>query len=167
MDCSPWGRKESDMTEQLPFHFLLSCIGEGNGNPLRCSCLENPRDRRAWWAAFSGVAQSRTRLKRLSSSSSLEVGESSDALEAQEDRDGTVAQGLPGKGFSVMYRCIGRMLTVGDMGHPGRAYPSGIRRSQVPEDHHPKLKRHPLVRVTVKCRLGMSFCQALILGLWR
>ena len=56
------------MTEQLHFHFLLSCIGEGNGNPLQCSCLENPRDRGAWWAAVCGVAQSRTRLKRLSSS---------------------------------------------------------------------------------------------------
>ena len=68
--CSPWGRSESDTTERLHFHFSLSCIGEGNGNPLRCSCLENPRDRGAWWAAVSGVAQSRTRLKRLSSSSS-------------------------------------------------------------------------------------------------
>ena len=58
------------MTEQLHFHFLLSCIGEGNGNPLQCSCLENPRDGGAWWAAVSGVTQSRTRLKRLSSSSS-------------------------------------------------------------------------------------------------
>src|SRR5574337_851194 len=48
MGCSPWGREESDMTERLPFHFLLSCIGEGNGNPLQCSCLENPRDRGAW-----------------------------------------------------------------------------------------------------------------------
>ena len=47
---SPWGHKESDMTEQRPFHFSLSCIGEGNGNPLQCSCLENPRDRGAWWA---------------------------------------------------------------------------------------------------------------------
>ena len=55
-------------TEQLHFHLSLSCIGEGNGNPLQCSCLENPRDRGAWWAATSGVAQSRTRLKRLSSS---------------------------------------------------------------------------------------------------
>ena len=54
----------------LPFHFSLSCIGEGNGNPLQCSCLESPRDREAWWAAVSGVAPSRTRLKRLSSSSS-------------------------------------------------------------------------------------------------
>ena len=57
-------------TERLHFHFSLSCIGEGNGNPLQCSCLENPRDRGAWWAAVSGVAQSQTRLKRLSSSSS-------------------------------------------------------------------------------------------------
>ena len=65
LGCSPWGCWESDMTERLDFHFLLSCIGEGNGNPLECSCLENPRDGRAWWAAVYGVAQSRTRLKRL------------------------------------------------------------------------------------------------------
>ena len=58
------------MTEQLHFHFSLSCIEEGNGNPLQCSCLENPRDGGAWWAAICGVAQSRTQLKRLSSSSS-------------------------------------------------------------------------------------------------
>ena len=68
--CSPWGHKESDTTEQLHFDFSLSCTGEGNGNPLQCSCLENPRDSGAWWAAVYGVAQSRTRLKRLSSSSS-------------------------------------------------------------------------------------------------
>ena len=68
--CSPWGRKESDMTERLHFDFSLSCIGEGNGNPLQCSYLENPRDGEAWWAAVYGVAQSRTRLKRLISSSS-------------------------------------------------------------------------------------------------
>ena len=68
--CSPWGREESDTTERLHFHFSLSRIGEGNGNPLQCSCLENPRDRGAWWASIYGVAQSRTRLKRLSSSSS-------------------------------------------------------------------------------------------------
>ena len=67
---SPWGRKESDTTERLHFHFSLSCIGEGNGNPLQCSCLENPRDGGAWWAAVYGVAQSQTQLKRLSSSSS-------------------------------------------------------------------------------------------------
>ena len=58
------------MTEGLPFHFSLSCIEEGNGNPLQCSCLEDSRDGGAWWAAVSGVAHSRTRLKRLSSSSS-------------------------------------------------------------------------------------------------
>ena len=61
--CSPWGHYESDLTERLHFHFSLSCIGEGNGNPLQCSCLENPRDRGAWWAAVSGVTQSQTRLK--------------------------------------------------------------------------------------------------------
>ena len=67
--CSPWGRKESDTTERLHFHFSLSCIGEGNGNPLQSSCLENPRDGGAWWAEVYGVTQSRTWLKRLSSSS--------------------------------------------------------------------------------------------------
>ena len=61
--CSPWGHEESDTTEQLHFHFSLSCIGEGNGNPLQCSSLESPRDEGAWWAAIYGVAQSRTRLK--------------------------------------------------------------------------------------------------------
>ena len=55
--------EESDMTERLHFHFSLSCIGEGNGNPLQCSCLENPRDGGAWWAAVHGVAQKRTQLK--------------------------------------------------------------------------------------------------------
>ena len=81
----PWmeepGRLQSmgslrlDMTGRLHFHFSLSCVGEGNGNPLQCSCLENPREGRAWWAAIYGVAQSRTRLKRLSSSN-LESGAS-------------------------------------------------------------------------------------------
>ena len=61
--CGPWGREKSDTTEQLDFHFSLSFIGEGNGNPLRCSCLENPRDGGAWWAVIYGVAQSQTRLK--------------------------------------------------------------------------------------------------------
>ena len=68
--CSLWGYEESDMTERFHFHCSLSCIEEGNGSPLQCSCLENPRDGGAWWAAVYGVAQSRTRLKRLSSSSS-------------------------------------------------------------------------------------------------
>ena len=67
---SPLGRGESDTTEQLHLHFLLSCIGEGNGNPFQYSCLENPRDRGACWAAVYGVAQSQTRLMWLSSSSS-------------------------------------------------------------------------------------------------
>ena len=72
MGCSPWGRKESDTTERLPFHSSFLCIGEGNGNPLQCSCLKNPREGGAWWAAIYGVAQSRTRLKRLSSSSVIQ-----------------------------------------------------------------------------------------------
>ena len=68
---SPWGRHELVTSERLHFHFSLSHKGEGNGNPLQCSCLENPRDGRAWWAAIYGVAQSRTRLKQLSSSSNI------------------------------------------------------------------------------------------------
>ena len=68
--CSPWGLEESDTTEWLHSHFSLSCIGEGNGNPLQCSGLENHRDGGAWWAAVYGVVQSQTLLKWLSSSSS-------------------------------------------------------------------------------------------------
>ena len=65
--CSPWGRWELDTTERLHFHFSLSCIRVGNGNPLQCSCLENPRDGASWWAAVYGVAESQTQLKWLSS----------------------------------------------------------------------------------------------------
>ena len=72
--CSPWGRKESDTTERLHLLFSLSCIGEGTGNPLQCSCLENPKDGGAWWAAVHGVSLSWTPLKRLSSSSSILYG---------------------------------------------------------------------------------------------
>ena len=60
------GSQTVDTTERLHFHFSLSCIGKGNGNPLQYSCLENPRDRGAWWAAVYGVAQSQTWLKQLS-----------------------------------------------------------------------------------------------------
>ena len=67
--CSLWGREELDTTERL--HFSLSCIGEGNGNPLQCSCLENPRDGGAWWAFIYGFPQSRTQLQQLSSTSSI------------------------------------------------------------------------------------------------
>ena len=71
--CSPWGHDKLDTTERLHFHSSLSCTGEGNGNPLQCSCLENPRDGGAWWAAIYGVTQSQTRLKELSSSSSSSI----------------------------------------------------------------------------------------------
>ena len=72
--CSPWGLYESDTTQRLHFHIFLSCIGEGNGNPLQYSCLENPRDGGPCWAAVYGVAQSRTQLKRLSSNLSILIG---------------------------------------------------------------------------------------------
>ena len=77
--CSPWGREESDTTERLPFHFSLSCIGEGNGNPLQCSCLENPRDGGVWWTAVYGVAQSWTRLKWFSSLAVAEILKNNDS----------------------------------------------------------------------------------------
>ena len=73
MGGCPWGAaiywvsQSGTWLKRLHFHFSLSCIGEGNGNPLQCACLENPRDGGAWWAAVYGVAQSRTRLKRLNS----------------------------------------------------------------------------------------------------
>ena len=72
--CSPWGRSESDTTERLPFHFSLSCIGEGNGNPLQCSCLENPRDRAAWWAAVYGVHRVRHNWSDLAAAAALQKG---------------------------------------------------------------------------------------------
>ena len=100
--CSPWGREKSDTTERLHFfHFSLSGIGERNGNPLQCSCLENPRDRGAWRAAISGVAQSRTRLKRLSSSSSNGKAE---GLPVAKDYSEGGKPGLPI--FSYMCICI-------------------------------------------------------------
>ena len=88
--CSPWGRWGSDVTERLHFHFPLSCIGEGNGNPLQCSCLENPRDGGAWWAAVYGVAQSRTRLKRLGSSGRQTLQYSNRAMLLYEHRNGII-----------------------------------------------------------------------------
>ena len=72
---SPWGREESDTTERFDFHFSLSCIEEGNGNPLQHSCLENPRDRGAWWAAVHGVTTSRTRLSNFTHFSLSCIGE--------------------------------------------------------------------------------------------
>jgi len=68
---SPWGHKESDTTERLHFHFSLSCIGEGNGNPLQCSCLENPRDGGARWAAISGLHRVRYDWSELPTHSSI------------------------------------------------------------------------------------------------
>ena len=109
------------MTERLHFHFSLSCIGEGNGNPLQCSCLENPRDGGAWWAAVYRVAQSRTWLKRLSSSSSsiLLIGlprwcsVKNPTADAGDTRDIDLRPELrrsPGRGHGhpLQYSCVGK-----------------------------------------------------------
>ena len=110
--CSPWGREESDTTEQLHFHFSLLCIGEGNGNLLQCSCLENPRDGGAWQAAIYGVAQSRTRLKRLSSSNSRPSGRAVKNLPAdagtQETRVRLLGWEDPLESeIALQYSCLG------------------------------------------------------------
>ena len=106
--CSPWGREELDTTKRLHFHFSLSCIGEGNGSPLQRSCLENPRDGGAWWAAVYGVSQSRTQLKRLSSSSS-------------RDLFGCYGGGMGGEGDSG---CHWDPVSSGVTAHTGTAPPS-------------------------------------------
>ena len=101
------------MTERLLFHFSLSCIGEGNGNPLQCSCLESPRDRGAWWAAVSGAAQSRTRLKRLSSSRSSKGFPGGSEVKAFASNAGDPGS-IPGSGSSpgrgngnpLQYSCL-------------------------------------------------------------
>ena len=104
--CRPWAQEESDTTERLHFHFSLSCIGEGNGNPLQCSCLENPRDSGAWWTAVYGVGKSRTRLKWLSSRSSSNRKE---GRKAESSR----------KSFRLQHRPDKDHPTLGWVGSPG------------------------------------------------
>ena len=111
---SPWGHKESNTTERLHFQFSLSCIGEGNGNPLQCSCLENPRDGGAWWAAVYGVTQSRTWLKWLSSSSSRHfiifvfIFSQGSQSSFKKGFDGSSGEGVMGKLFSCSH--VNRIL---------------------------------------------------------
>ena len=89
------GSLESDTPERLHFDFSLLCIGEGHGNPLQCSCLESPRDGGAWWAAVYRIAQSRTRLKRLSSSSSSRPSKERILIQSLVEGEGEVAQSCP------------------------------------------------------------------------
>ena len=120
------GRTELETTERLHFPFSLSCIGEGNGNPLQCSCLENPRDGGACWAAVYGVAQSRTRLKRLSSSSSNDIGWGFPAGTGVKNPSASAgdtgdAGSIPGSGRSpgggngnpLQYSCLGNPMDRG------------------------------------------------------
>ena len=103
--CSPWGT-ESDMTERLHFHFSFSWIGEGNGNPLQCYCLENSRHAGAWWAAGYGVAQSRTQLKWLSSSSSSFLSKTQHWWMTEKNMRQTPIEGHPTKHFSrISQKC--------------------------------------------------------------
>ena len=101
--CSPWGRCESDTTEQLYFHFSRACIGEGNGNPLQCSCLENPRDGGAWWDAAYGVAQGQTRLSDFTFTFHLHALEKEMATHSS-----VLAWRIPGMGSLVGCRLWGR-----------------------------------------------------------
>ena len=98
--CSSRGREELDMTEWFHLHFSLPCIGEGNDNPLQCSCLENSRNGGARWPAIYGVAQSWTRLKRLSSSSSRYTGDTTPTAESEEELKSLLmkVKGESGKG---------------------------------------------------------------------
>ena len=91
--CSPWGPWGSDTTEWLHFHFSLSCIGEGNGNPFQCSCMENSKDREAWWALVYGVAQSWTQLSDLTFTFHFHALE-----EEMETHSSVLALRIPGTG---------------------------------------------------------------------
>ena len=95
--CSPWGRWGSDMTEQLHFHFSLSCIGEGNGYPLHCSCLENPRDGGAWWAPESMGSH---RVGHDWSDSAAAAA----AADAHAVRNGTIQKNLSGDMWATIVK---------------------------------------------------------------
>ena len=125
------------MTERLHFHFSLSCIGEGNGNPLQCSCLENPRDGGAWWAAVSGVTQSQTRLKRLSSSSSSKgisqgiVPEASDFLRRVVDSPQLVGMVEVSSSQTSFSKDFG-VVFIQSLSHVRLTGPHGLQHARLP-----------------------------------
>ena len=162
MGRSPWGHKESDTTDRLHFDFSLSCVGEGNGNPLQCSCLENPRDGGASWAAIYGVTQSRTLLKRLSSSSSKGLTEAGSWRVGESTKDLSRAEG-----DQVLRNKSGVSLVVSFKGIEGGRgefrMDLAYRKSTCPSIHpylylslppvtHPSIPRlsiHPLIHLSV------------------
>ena len=149
-----------DMTEQLHFHFSLSCIGEGNGNPLQCSCLENPRDGGAWWAVICGVAQSWTRLKRLSSSSSSKptTGAASGGLWCGAGSHHTSWPLIPAGRSSV----TGRLPMVAGRGWPARvSWPGGLTSKDSPMPPFPSPL--PWLHGTLQRKAGAVCSQQ---GLW-
>ena len=117
MDGGAWWAAVHGITKsqtQLHFHFSLSCIGEGNGNPLQCSCLENPRDGGAWWASVCGVAQSRTGLKRLSSSSCGSVVNNTPANAGDSGSVPGLGRSLgEGNGNLLQLSCLGNPMDRG------------------------------------------------------
>ena len=130
MGHSPRGLEEWDTTEQLHFHFSLSCIREGNGSPLQCSCLRNPRDGGAWWAAIYGVAQSLTRLKRLSSSSS--IGKCKESDDTAQSEGPYVSTSFP-TFFFFNWSCVWFLL-YNNMNQPPPPHPTplGHHRAELP-----------------------------------
>ena len=134
------------MTERLHFHFSLSHIGEGNGNPLQCSCLENPRDGGAWWAAVDGVAQSQTRLMRLSSSSSSRPvprwrGGKESACQCRRHRRGRFNPWVKRIPWSRKWQPTLVFLPGKLHGQPWRAIVHGITQSQTRLSMHTRVCR--------------------------
>ena len=139
MDGGAWKAAVHGVAEGLHFHFSLSCIGEGNGNPLQCSCLENPRDGGAWWAAVYGVAQSQTQLKWLSSSSSSQ---------------GLYPQGMHLRGGDLEYLAIGQISVSNVKTHPGIPATSSPGASSAASRAPSAMRHRPLVATSMLAASG-------------